>query len=68
MPSSNKKRMRDIRLINEMEKIDKTYTKEEAAKIVLEKVMNDNRITKKDKMLIKMTIEGLLNEIKRLRE
>ena len=68
MASSNKKRMRDIRLINEMEKIEKTYTKQEASKIIIERIMGKNSITKKDKALIKMTFEGLLDEIKRLKE
>ena len=62
---SNKKRMRDINLINEMNKIEKTYTKQEAIKIMIARIMEKDSITKKDKALIKMTTEGLLEEIKK---
>ena len=63
---SNKRRMRDVRLINEMNKIEKTYTQEEAAKIMLKRILEKPSITKKDKALIKMTTIGLLKEIRRL--
>lgn len=63
---SNKRRMRDVRLINEMNKIEKTYTQEEAAKIMLKRILEKPSITKKDKALIKMTTIGLFKEIRRL--
>ena len=63
---SNKRRMRDVILINEMNKIEKTYTQEEAAKIMLKRILEKPSITKKDKALIKMTTIGLLKEIRRL--